>query len=188
MTYRSTAGDPRVQRSHERLRDALLSLTLERGWDAISVQQVCERAGVGRSTFYAHFADREDLLLATFDSDHIVPRRTLPRTPLAFVRPLVEHVGEQRALYAALTNGSCERAVNRRFDEVVRDLVATELARVAVPNARRVTATRFLAGAFRETLIYWLEDRAPPPANEVERLLVQLSTPVLERLARPLRA
>src|SRR5512139_3251865 len=59
--------DRRVLRTRATLREALVRLILERGWDDISVQDVCDRANVGRSTFYSHFADKEELLLAGFD-------------------------------------------------------------------------------------------------------------------------
>src|SRR5262249_477652 len=51
--------DRRVVRTRQTLRAALIALLYERGWDAISVQDICGRAGVGRSTFYTHFADKE---------------------------------------------------------------------------------------------------------------------------------
>lgn len=176
------AHDPRVVRSQERLRAALLSLTLERGWDDVSVQDVCARAGVGRSTFYVHFADREDLLLAAFRSDHIVPRRTLLREPFAFVQPLVAHVDEHRSLYRALVGTSCEPRVNERFRHVVAELVEAELSARARPSLQRTAATRYLAGAVCETLTFWLGQRERPAAREIERLLTQFSLPVVERL------
>lgn len=182
MTYRLSARDPRVMRSQARLRDALLALTLERGWDEVSVQQVCERAGVGRSTFYVHFADREDLLLGAFRSDHIVPRRLAPREPLAFVQPLVAHVDQHRALYGRLVGSSCEPAVHRRFTQVVADMVEADLAACTAASLPRTAATRYLTGAFCETLTFWLAQRTGPTAIEIERMLKQFSTPVFERL------
>jgi AcrR family transcriptional regulator len=181
MTHRASLGDPRVTRSHQRLRDALLSLTLERGWDDVSVQQVCERAGVGRSTFYVHFADREDLLLGAFQSDHIVPRQLRPE-PLAFVRPLIEHVGAHRTLYSALAGTSCEVAVNRRFKQVVANLIDRDLD-VRAASAQRESAIRYLTGAFCETLTHWLAQRNAASSGELEQLLKQYSRPVFERLS-----
>ena len=47
--------DRRSLRTRTALRDALLGLIAERGWDEIAVQDLCERANIGRSTFYLHF-------------------------------------------------------------------------------------------------------------------------------------
>ena len=62
----SSNGDPsldrRAQRTRAALRDALISLIGERGWEDLAVQDICERANVGRSTFYLHYAGKEALL------------------------------------------------------------------------------------------------------------------------------
>lgn len=68
MTKPRKAVDQRVRRTQSALRAALLELIGERGWDEVTVQAVCDRARVGRSTFYAHYADKEELLLSGFDS------------------------------------------------------------------------------------------------------------------------
>ena len=63
----SKPNDRRVLRTRRTLREALVQLILQRGWEKVSVLEVCERADVGRSTFYTHFADKEELLLSGFD-------------------------------------------------------------------------------------------------------------------------
>src|SRR5690242_4167136 len=59
--------DRRIQRTRQLLLDALLSLILEKDFDSITVQDVIDRANVGRSTFYAHFQDKDELLLSGFE-------------------------------------------------------------------------------------------------------------------------
>jgi AcrR family transcriptional regulator len=178
MLDRPSPADPRATRSRKRLRDALFALAFERGWDAVSVQQICARAGVGRSTFYVHFADREDLLLGAFQGEHIVSGAVRSR-PLGFVRPLVQHVQEHRALYHVLSGTSCERAVRRRFLQVVTELIETDLASRAAPSPQRTAAVRYLAGAYFETLSFWLEPRNQLSGGEIERMLLQFSAPVI---------
>src|SRR5512145_1813977 len=55
--------DRRVRRTKDMLRGALLALIKEKGYERITVQEIIDRADVGRSTFYAHFRDKEDLLV-----------------------------------------------------------------------------------------------------------------------------
>ena len=62
--------DRRVERTQRQLSDSLMALILERGWDAVTVRDVCEHANIGRSTFYLHYADKESLLLGGFDELH----------------------------------------------------------------------------------------------------------------------
>lgn len=61
MSNESQKADRRVQKTQQSLRNALIALILEKHYDTISVQDIIERANVGRSTFYLHFRDKEDL-------------------------------------------------------------------------------------------------------------------------------
>ncbi|MCB0097425.1 MAG: TetR/AcrR family transcriptional regulator, partial [Caldilineaceae bacterium] len=58
--------DRRIQKTRRALQDALLTLIVERRYDKITVQDILDRANVGRSTFYAHYRDKDDLLLGDF--------------------------------------------------------------------------------------------------------------------------
>lgn len=54
--------DRRVERTEQLLRQALLALVQEKGFEALTVQEIIDRANVGRATFYAHFDNKDDLL------------------------------------------------------------------------------------------------------------------------------
>jgi len=60
--------DRRIQRTCQSLRAALLELIKEKGYDSISIEEITERANVGRATFYLHYKDKEDLLLEEFSA------------------------------------------------------------------------------------------------------------------------
>ena len=60
--------DARVLKTYQRLTDALVALTLERGFDALTVRELTERAEVGYATFFRHFSSKEALLGAVFES------------------------------------------------------------------------------------------------------------------------
>ena len=62
-------ADRRVQKTRKLLLDALVSLILEKGYDEVSIQDIIDRANVGRSTFYAHYENKEQLLL--FGHEHL---------------------------------------------------------------------------------------------------------------------
>src|ERR1700752_55551 len=59
--------DRRIERTRQTLRNALIGLVLEKHYDEITVQDIIDRANVGRSTFYAHFRDKEDLLMGDWE-------------------------------------------------------------------------------------------------------------------------
>lgn len=54
--------DRRTERTRQLLRDALMELIVEKGYEAISIQDITDRADVARPTFYFHYTDKEDLL------------------------------------------------------------------------------------------------------------------------------
>src|SRR6266496_5476216 len=58
------AEDRRIQKTQHLLRGALVSLISEKPYDAIVVKEILDRANVGRSTFYTHFRDKDDLLVS----------------------------------------------------------------------------------------------------------------------------
>jgi AcrR family transcriptional regulator len=174
--------DRRVQRSRRRLHEALVALILERGWDRVTVQAVCDRARVGRSTFYVHFADKEELLVGGLDHvrDDLRRQQRAARTsrPFGFVRGLIEHADGSRRLFRAVIGKRSGLAVQRRFREIVRELMLEELRDQGVAAPSLAAASRFLSGALVELLFGWVEGPSDTPALEVERLFVRLAAPV----------
>ena len=65
---RSRKPDARIRRTHERLGRALVELIREKPIDDVTVQEILDRAAVGRSTFYLHFRDKNDLLLSQLET------------------------------------------------------------------------------------------------------------------------
>ena len=66
-SLRTQKMDARVRRTRDALGNALVTLILEKPFDDITIQEVLDRAGVGRSTFYSHFSDKDDLLFSDAD-------------------------------------------------------------------------------------------------------------------------
>src|SRR3954463_709578 len=99
-------NDRRSNRTRELLSGALVELMLEKHYDTITVQDILDRADIGRSTFYAHYTDKEDLLISEIASlIHSMELSTIEQAhehsgllpSLAFFR----HVREQRRLMQA---------------------------------------------------------------------------------------
>ncbi len=59
--------DRRVQKTRKLLQDALVELVAEKGYESVSIREILDRANVGRSTFYAHFQDKDQLLQSIFE-------------------------------------------------------------------------------------------------------------------------
>ena len=175
-------GDRRVRSTRRRLREALVTLILERGWDAVSVGDVCEKADVGRSTFYVHFADKENLLLSGFDQLHLVMEqiRSSAQLPFQFLGPLAAHAAENARLVQALFGRQSGQSVQWRFRDVLASLVEAELKLLKVPKAVRPLMTRFIAGGAAEVLMSWLDHPQGTSADELATELRQLAMAVVE--------
>lgn len=175
--------DRRVERTRRALRDAMVALILERGWDGFGVQELCDRADVARSTFYMHFGDKEELVGGSFaDLRRSLRARAAqeaPARPLAFTRGLVEHAFEQRRLFLAIVGKKGGLLVQRRFRELVLDLFREDLEAALPAGPRRTAVVAFAAGAFLELLTWALEARSPPGPDETDALFRELFAPVL---------
>lgn len=115
--------DRRVRRTRTALREALIALIAERDFADITVQDITDRADVGRSTFYAHYADKEDLLGESLSELGAFARGGAEATPLGFALPLFHHVHEVRPMFAALLGRSGPPQVQEAFLEAVRELL-----------------------------------------------------------------
>jgi AcrR family transcriptional regulator len=178
--------DRRVLRTRRALRLALLAEIAERGWDAVSVQDVCARADVGRSTFYTHFADKEELFLSGLHDLQVELRRAIAESggePLAFVRPMIEHIqshgrDDVPPLRAILDKRGGQVAIKRLIEMLV-ELLHDELSARMPPGPRREAIVRYLAGASVELFIWWSNARHRMPADELEQLYRRMTMAAL---------
>jgi AcrR family transcriptional regulator len=131
----SKVPDRRVARTQKLLRDALHSLIRERDYDSIAVKEILDRANVGRSAFYAHFRDKDELLASSiYDILGSVPS-THPKTDdgrreriLWFSLPIFEHhdrhrrAGELRLgpRGRAILHGQLQKVLVELIDEDIR--------------------------------------------------------------------
>ena len=100
--------DRRIERTRQLLQEALIAVILEKGFEATTVQDVIDRANVGRSTFYAHFQDKEDLLLSGFEhlwaefEKHLTAASANNEGPWGLSLSMFQHAESQRRLYKAM--------------------------------------------------------------------------------------
>jgi AcrR family transcriptional regulator len=151
------------------------------------VQELCERADVGRSTFYVHFADKEELLVSGFAELRKELRATVaaePSRPLAFTRALLEHTREYEPVYRALLGRRTAHVVHRHWVDVVTELLDEDVAQVARPGPLRSAAVRYLAGALWELFGWWAEQPKRSSSVDIDDIFRRLTMPILRELRR----
>ncbi len=193
----STAStDRRVRRTRELLRGALLSLIQEQGYDRITVQDILDRADVGRSTFYAHYRDKDDLFRAGFEDIRaaLAAERDAAEQGTGrkaeFLQPMLavfQHVGAHRQFWESMSRKGGAELVTRILRESVSDLVR-EHFRSQFPDAKENqtqldAAIQFVTGACMGLLTWWLDnDHVPYSAEEIHSIFRRLATQGVRRV------
>jgi len=160
-------NDRRVEKTRAALFTALLDLIVEKGYDRTSVEDILKRADVGRATFYAHYYNKEDLLLGrmtVFQLD--VPTHQIAASAgLPDVSRVFDHVGRNRRLYLSLRRSSMLDAI---LATARNDLLASfRRWTLAFSTTHQYVAAgaefhaQFLTGALIQLLVWWLDADMP---------------------------
>ncbi len=184
--------DRRVRRTRRLLRDALVALILEKGYDRVTVQDVLDRADVGRATFYAHFRDKDDLLVSGFEELRESLRQQLAKFTGAQADPLhlaegleltrvrFEHADDNRRLYQALVGKRGAGVIFRYAHEELASLLNEHFADVVAHRGLQLAVppdvmVQYLVSALLGLLTWWLDNQMPYTADEMSRAFRQVT-------------
>lgn len=185
------AEDRRVRRTRRLLQDALRSLILEKGYDKVTVQDILERADVGRATLYAHFRDKDDLMMSRFTEARASLREHLAGFLRAdgahsvdVVRALFARAAEQRPEYRTLLGSRSGSAiltlVHKELTKIVREhfaeVVAARRLRPAVPIEFVAT---YVVSAFVALLTQWLDNPRVHSADDMAEMFQRMTQPAV---------
>lgn len=189
----SAPTDRRVRRTRELLRNALLALILEQGYDRITVQDILDRADVGRSTFYAHYRDKDDLLHSGFeDIRAALAAETAGDTGgdrAEFLQPLLavfRHVERHRPYWRAMAGKGGLDLIVRILRESVADIVHThfrvQFAGVRPDDTQVEAGAQYVIGACMGLLTWWVDNDDTHSAEEIHATFQRLTTHDLRRV------
>jgi AcrR family transcriptional regulator len=176
-------NDRRSQRTRQALHDALFDLMARKGYEAISVKDIIERANVGRSTFYAHYATKDELLASQLDRlvEVIIqhaPQELSEENPFFPGLGLFRHVQEQWKLYKILSHESgmnlhtqqLQKSISERIEQ--RLLAGDHAFELPVP-----VVANFLAGSLLSLLKWWLDNKMPYSPEQMDEMFRKLTLP-----------
>ena len=175
--------DARVRRTRDALGDALIALMQEKPFDTITVQDVLDLAHVSRSTFYAHYSDKDDLLMSDAEeffealsmalsvygdkSDRVFPVKEF-FTHLSDVQPFFKALVKSGKYQENmdLARGHFARGIERRLSELPRSksIPANQLPAIAFTHA----------GALLSLLTWWLDRGMRESPDEMDELFHRL--------------
>lgn len=184
--------DPRVVRSRQQLSDALVALIEERGFDALTVQDITDRAALNRATFYLHYRDKQDLLenslrdaidelmadlgAAADDQGQLIDDES-PRPIKAVFEHVAQHAHFYRVMLSAEGVPAFSAGIRNYMAEVTRQWLT---ALQPHPRQSRVPleiVASSLSWSLLGVLLWWLEHDMPHPPDymaEQFRLLITL--------------
>ena len=182
--------DRRSHKTKRSLSEALVGLIKEKRFDDITVQNVIDRAEVGRSTFYSHFRDKEDLFQQDWErfldafAEHIDWQKAGrgPFIPVAF---LFQHLQEYHEFYRGLVRSRKSDAVfktgvahlGKRLEESLGRLIKKQPTRVPIPIVANYLATELFA-----LLKWWLDRQMPYPPQRMDQIFHDPVTPTVTEL------
>ena len=176
--------DRRSQRTRHLLSAALVELIREKDYNTITVSDIIGRANVARSTFYAHYHDKDDLFVGEMDrvievlSERIPGQADMPFFPSL---GLFRHVGEEYELYKALvwTPGidllikHMQKSLAQRIE---RGLEASgQKFDIPLP-----VLASFIAGSFLTLLKWWLENKRVYSPEHMDGMFRKLAFPGIQ--------
>lgn len=186
--------DRRVQRTRQMLQQALFALLEERKYDTLTVQDITERANIGRATFYTHYADKEQLLFAAWKelADDLSKRIE----PLSASELLLEHkthavlvfqhVAEHRHLYRVLLSEHGAAVIMARLrayliESAKRNVIAPVVTETVSPQLVDLVASHAI-GSMLGLVIWWLDHDLPYSPEEMGHLFWQLIVPCMAQV------
>lgn len=191
MMPATPAIDRRIAKTRLALRDAMMRLLPERGWDELNIQEICAQANVGRSTFYIHYRSKDDLLAESLNDlrDALcrgAPDPADPRQPLAFLPGLLAHMVENRRVFKAVAGRRSGQGVERRFRETVFQLVERDIGKHRLPPVQHQMLARYIAGGVVDLMAWWADVPDAPAENVLTQLMQEMAGAAL-RAAQNIR-
>ena len=170
--------DRRVIRTRAELIRALHALIMEKNYERVTVQDILERANVGRTTFYTHFLDKDDLLLSAIpddilgfnsESDSLVPSLT----------PIFTHAQENYAQFRALMGSEGitivhkighQKTVENWLDHI--EHLQEKGFQMSLPPT---VVAQYLTCAFMALLKWWIDEKMPHSPDEMDAIFRQIT-------------
>lgn len=184
--HEKLAKDERIRRTRARIDTAFAELLHRRAYGNIRVSDITKKAGVGRATFYAHYATKDELFLS--QCRRIVAPMLAPvsgdKGGIDATR-FFEHVRTSPNIYRSLfgpEGGSAPSILREFFDQRIRELLKLPASQPRLAGLRGAALSPLIASALFTLVECWLANRARETAAQVQSLFSTLASRALTQL------
>ncbi len=188
--------DRRIQRTKQALQRALIDLILDKGYEDINVQNIVDRANIGRSTFYTHYSTKDAVFFDSFRALEISLQRTLENQDddpnqkenyhLKYTGSLFSHVDSNRHLYRALTGRRGGILAANHIRKILFDLVSHDFENRPrtkdFSNIACDATVHYVVGAITGVLFWWVDHKTQWSSYEVNEFLTSMIAPNLKNI------
>ncbi len=187
--------DLRVRRTRKLLMQALIDLIIEKGFSAITVQDIADRAMVHRATFYRHYVDKYDLLeqymnevyeltAAQEELASVQPHDAGAHNPLVGMVRMFEEVQKNADFYRAMLGAKGDLAFMQRIQQFsamrLRNVLSNKRVQSKSPPFDVCLSYLSLAGV--GVMVWWLKDGQAYTPEQIAAWINQLNKGVLNML------
>jgi len=185
------AEDRRIQKTLKLLREALVSLIAEKPYDSIVVKEILDRANVGRSTFYTHFRDKDELLISGIH-DMLGPVPSVAPSPgngpdriLWFSLPVFEHHYRHAHAWGDRIGARGRAILHEHLRRVLTEIIAEVMdtrsrsRRKSVGQIPTDLIAAYVASTFVRVLNWWLDKKMRLSPKEINEVFRRLTLPTL---------
>jgi AcrR family transcriptional regulator len=161
--------DRRRQQTRKLLIQTTLQLVLEKGYDAVSIQNITDQADLGRGTFYIHFKDKEEVIWAMVhdlfqemeQSAHQQLDRTIPQVEYFGLLNIFQHAEQNRDLYRMIFGGQGPAVLKDRVQDLMARSFLYDIQNSPHPpevnfNLPEEFEAQILTGMISRLLFWWL--------------------------------
>jgi AcrR family transcriptional regulator len=183
--------DRRVQRTRELLRNALMQLIQEKGYDAVTIEEITERANLGRTTFYLHYQSKDDLLLdhhaeftAHLNLDRLNRAQLLGNEPQPEMVAFLQEVSQGKTVYLAFTQAKDADIIMRNIRQRMMDNLRESLEEAfpgETPSPPLDILPRYLVGAQMTLIDWWVTNRTAYDAEQIAAMLHRLQSAAVHK-------
>ena len=176
---RVAAQDRRVKRTQRLLAQALIDLTLEKGYEAVTIRDIAERADIGYATFFRHYPDKDALLHVVLEVvldtlTGLLQFQQDAADPSTIGTTLFRYVEEHREVCRVLLHSPRSlKLVEQMIEAGTRSFIAQHVARPGSLVPMELAAHHLVASSIN-LIQWWLDHAQPYPPERMGEIYHQL--------------